>query len=183
MTEVRMPLFLQRPETGEHDPYYQKYIARVPDGDFVEILARQADETLGILRELPDNAADQAYAAGKWSIKEVIGHLCDSERIFGYRLLRIGRGDQTPMEGFDENAYTPAGEFGARTLASMLEEFAAVRAATITLIAGLPNDGWSKSGIANNTPISARALAYIIAGHELHHREILLTRYLPQLAP
>jgi uncharacterized damage-inducible protein DinB len=177
-----MPLFLQRPQTGEHDPYYQKYVARVPDGDFVEMLARQADETLGILRELPDNAADQAYAAGKWSIKEVIGHVCDAERIFGYRLLRIGRGDQTPMEGFDENAYTPAGEFGARTLASMLEEFAAVRAATITLIAGLPNEGWAKTGIANNTPISARALAYIIAGHELHHREILLTRYLPQLS-
>ena len=177
-----MPLYLQRPQSGEYNPYYERYIARVPDGDFVEVLARQADDTLGLLRDLADNAADQAYAPGKWSIKEVIGHVCDAERIFGYRLLRIARGDQTPMEGFDENKYAPAGQFGARTLASMLEEFAAVRAATITLIAGLPNDGWSNTGVANDSPISARALAYIIAGHELHHRDILLTRYLPQIA-
>ena len=85
------------------------------------------------------------------------------------------------MEGFDENKYAPAGQFGARTLASLLEEFAAVRAATITLIAGLPNDGWSNTGVANDSPVSARAIAYIIAGHELHHREVLQTRYLPQV--
>jgi len=176
-----MPLYLQRPQTGEYDAYYDKYIARVPDGDFIEILARQADETLAVLRDLPDNAADQAYAAGKWSVKEVIGHVCDAERIFAYRLLRIARGDQTPLEGFDENKYAPAGQFGARTLASMLEEFAAVRAATITLIAGLPNDAWANTGVANNSPVSARSLAYILAGHELHHRDVLQTRYLPQL--
>ena len=177
-----MPLFLQRPEAGEFIPYYEKYIARVPDGDFVEILARQADETLSILRELPDNAADMAYAEGKWTVKELIGHLCDAERIFCYRLLRIGRGDQTPLEGFDENAYAPAGEFNTRSLASMLEEFAAVRAATITLIAGMPTDGWLRTGTANESPVSARAIAFIIAGHELHHREILITRYLPVVA-
>ena len=178
-----MPLFLERPEAGEYLPYYEKYIARVPDGDLVEMLARQADETLSILRELPDNAADQAYAEGKWTVKEVVGHLCDAERIFGYRLLRIGRGDQTPIEGFDENAYAPAGEFNARTLASMVEEFAAVRAATITLVAGLPTDGWGRTGSANGAAVSARAIGYIIAGHELHHREILVTRYLPVIAP
>jgi uncharacterized damage-inducible protein DinB len=172
-----MPLFLERPVAGEYQPYYEKYVSRVPDGDFVEILARQADETLAMLRELPDNAADKAYAEGKWSVKEVVGHVCDSERIFGYRLLRIGRGDQTPMEGFDENSYAPAGEFNGRTLASLLEEFAAVRAATITLVAGMPTEGWSRIGTANNAPVSARAIAYIIAGHELHHREILMTRY------
>ncbi|HEY0809558.1 MAG TPA: DinB family protein [Longimicrobiales bacterium] len=177
-----MPLYLERPQPGEYNPYYDRYIARVPDGDFIEIMARQADETLGVLQELPDNAADEAYAPGKWSIKEVIGHVCDAERIFCYRLLRIARADQTPMEGFDENKYAPAGQFGARTLASLLEEFAAVRAATITLIAGLPNDGWSNTGVANDSPVSARAIAYIIAGHELHHREVLQTRYLPQMA-
>jgi uncharacterized damage-inducible protein DinB len=176
-----MPLYLQRPAPGEYNPYYDRYIARVPDGDLIEILARQADETLAVLQNLPDNAADYAYAEGKWSIKELIGHVCDAERIFSYRLLRIGRGDETPIEGFDENAYAPAGQFGARTLASLLEEFAAVRAATITLIAGLPTEGWLQTGTANDNPVSARAIAYIMAGHELHHREILLTRYLPQL--
>lgn len=176
-----MPLYLQRPQAGEFNPYYEKYIARVPDGDFVEQLARNADETLAILRAIPDNAGDRAYAEGKWSIKELVGHICDAERIFSYRLLRIGRGDQTPMESFDENAFVPAGDFAQRTMASLNEEFASVRAATITLVAGLPTDGWLRLGAASGSPVSARALAFIIAGHELHHREILLTRYLPQL--
>jgi uncharacterized damage-inducible protein DinB len=176
-----MPLFMERPEAGEFNPYYEKYIARVNDGDLIETLAHQADETLSILRAIPDNAADQAYAEGKWTIKEVIGHVCDAERIFAYRLLRIARGDQTPLPGFDENQYAPAGQFGQRTLASLVEEFAAVRAATIALVAGLPSDAWLRTGQASDSTVSTRALAYIIAGHELHHREILLTRYLPQL--
>ena len=176
-----MPLFLERPAAGEFDPYYEKYISKVDTGDFIEILAHQADETLSLLRAIPDNAADYAYAEGKWSIKEVVGHVCDAERIFAYRLLRVGRGDMTPLASFDENAYAPAGRFGERTLASLNEEFAAIRAATIALVAGLPNDAWLRIGKASDRPISPRALAYIIAGHELHHREILLTRYLPQL--
>ena len=177
-----MPLYLERPAAGEFNPYYERYITRVPDGDFVELLARHADETLALLRELPDNAADRAYAEGKWTVKEVIGHVCDAERIFAYRLLRIARGDQTPLPGFDENVYTPAGQFGERTLASLLEEFAAVRAATITLVAGLPTNGWLEHGTASDSKVSARAIAYILAGHELHHREILIERYLPVLA-
>ena len=177
-----MPLFMDRPESGEFNPYYEKYIARVPSGDLIETLARQADDTLSILRGIPDNAADHAYAEGKWTIKEVIGHVCDAERIFSYRLLRIARGDQTPLPGFDENVYAPAGQFGGRTLASLMEEFAAVRAATIALAAGLPAEGWLRTGTASDSMVSARALAYIIAGHELHHRTVLLERYLPQLA-
>lgn len=176
-----MPLFLERPGAGEFDPYYEKYIARVGSGDFIELLAHQADETLAMLRAIPDNAADHAYAEGKWTIKEVVGHVCDAERIFAYRLLRIGRNDMAPLAGFNEQEYVPAGRFGERTLASLCEEFAAVRAATIALVAGLPNDGWLRIGTASDRPVSPRALAYILAGHELHHREILLERYLPQL--
>lgn len=172
-----MPLFLQRPEEGEYLPYYGKYIALVPDGDLIEMLARDADETLALLRAQPPEAADHAYGEGKWTVKEVIGHLCDAERVFSYRLLRTARADTTPLAGFDENAYVPAGEFGSRTLESLLEEFFAVRASTIALVAGLPDDAWARAGIANDSPISARAIAYIIAGHELHHREILVTRY------
>lgn len=172
-----MPLFLQRPAAGEYVPYYEKYIARVPDGDLIEILAHSADDTLALVRAQPPEAAGHAYAEGKWTVKEVIGHVCDAERIFSYRLLRIARADTTPLAGFDENTYAPAGEFGERTLESLLEEFAAVRAATIALVAGLPDNAWARSGIANDSPISARAIAYILCGHELHHREVLLTRY------
>jgi uncharacterized damage-inducible protein DinB len=176
-----MPLFLERPAAGEYDSYYEKYIAKVGAGDFIETLAHQADETLSLLRAIPDNAADHAYAEGKWTVKEVVGHVCDAERIFSYRLLRVGRNDRTPLASFNENDYVPAGRFDQRTLASLNEEFAAVRAATIALVAGLPNDAWLRLGVASDRPISPRALAYIIAGHELHHRDILLTRYLPQL--
>jgi uncharacterized damage-inducible protein DinB len=177
-----MPLYLQRPAEGEFNPYYGKYIGLVPDGDFVELLARQADDTLSVLRAIPENMAGHAYAEGKWTIKEVVGHVCDAERIFAYRLLRFGRGDQSPLSSFDENTYVPAGQFAQRTLASLVEEFAAIRSATIALVAGLPADGWLNTGPASGSPVSARALAYIIAGHELHHRDILLTRYLPQIS-
>lgn len=177
-----MPLYLQRPLGGEFNPYYEKYIALVPEGDFVEVLARQADDTLSILRAIPENMAGHAYAEGKWTIKELVGHVCDAERIFSYRLLRFARGDVTPLASFDENSYVPAGQFAQRTLASLIEEFAAVRAATIALVAGLPADAWLRTGPASGWPVSARALAFITAGHELHHREILLTRYLPQIS-
>ena len=173
-----MPLFLQRPFEGEYLPYYDKYITRVPDGDLIEMLARHADETIALLRHQPPDMADYAYAEGKWTVKQVVGHLCDAERIFDYRLLRIARSDATPLAGFDENAYVPPGRFETRTLESLLEEFAAVRQATIALVAGLPDDAWSRSGVANGDGISARAIAYIMLGHELHHREVLLTRYL-----
>ncbi|HUP88655.1 MAG TPA: DinB family protein [Longimicrobiales bacterium] len=176
-----MPLFLQRPEPGEYVEYYGNYIARVPDGDLIESLARHADETIALLRQQPAGVLDFAYAEGKWTVKEVVGHVCDAERIFSYRLLRIGRGDETPLSGFDENIYVPAARSGERTLESLLEEFAAVRRSTIALIAGLPEEAWSRSGVANNSPISARAIAYIIGGHELHHREVLQTRYLAHL--
>jgi hypothetical protein len=172
-----MPLFLQRPAEGEYLPYYEKYISLVADGDLIDLLARTADTTIAYVRHQPTEFADHAYAEGKWTVKEVVGHVCDAERVFSYRLLRIGRGDETPIEGFDENVYVPRGKFAERTLESMLEEFAAVRQATISLIGGLPDEAWSRSGIANGNPISARALAYIIPGHELHHAAILRARY------
>ena len=178
-----MPLFLQRPSAGEFIPYYGKYISLVTDGDLIEMLARNADETIALLRAQPPEMADHAYAAGKWTVKEVIGHVCDAERIFAYRILRIARDDRTPMEGFDENAYVPAGDFGSRTLESLIEEFTAVRQASIALIASLSDEAWARVGVANNDGISARALAYILAGHELHHREILLTRYWTSAQP
>lgn len=167
-----------RPNADEYDPSYAQYIARVPDGDIIAILATQIDDTLALLRELSDEQALFAYGPGKWSIKEVIGHVADAERVFAYRALRFARGDATPLPGFDENTYTPAGRFDERPLASLCAELVTVRRATVALLAGLPREGWTYAGKANDAGISVRALAWITAGHELHHREILAQRYL-----
>ncbi len=167
-----------RPGANEHSPYYGRYIARVPAGGLVSLLERQMQETRGLLEPLSDAQADHAYAPGKWTIKEVIGHLADSERIFSYRALRFGRGDATELAGFDQDPYVPAGAFGARMLVSLVEELTAVRQATVRLLAGLPAEAWLRRGVASGHVVSVRALACIIAGHELHHRSILETRYL-----
>jgi hypothetical protein len=169
---------IARPETSEYIPYYGKYIALVPDGDLVDTLRGQIGETLSLLRTIPEERASYRYAPGKWSIKEVVGHLADVERIMTYRALRIARGDSTPMPGFDENAYVPAGNFEARPLASLAHEFEQVRAATVAFLETLEPVAAARRGTANNAEISARALAYIIAGHERHHVAILKERYL-----
>jgi hypothetical protein len=166
-----------RPEAGEFDPYYARYIDRVPDGDIVSLLENQIRSTAALLRAVPEDRATYRYAEGKWSIAEVVGHLIDAERIFGYRALRIGRGDTTPIEGFDQDAYVPAGEFDRRTLADLVGDFEAVRRATLTLIRGFPPGAWSRIGTANTKPISVRALIYIIAGHERDHLGTLKARY------
>lgn len=168
----------QRPQADEYAEFYGKYVAHVPGGDIVALLATQVDDTLALLRELTDAQARHAYAPGKWSIKEVVGHMADAERVFAYRALRIARGDTTPLPGFDENAYVPAGNFNDRPLASLLAEFMAVRGATVALLAGLPAGAWTRRGTASNAEVSVRGIAWITAGHELHHRAILEERYL-----
>lgn len=175
--------YAQRPAPDEYLVYYHKYASRVPDGDIIAILATQLEDTLTLLRDVTDERGLHAYAPGKWSIKEVIGHISDVERVMGYRALRFARGDETPLPGFDENVYTPAGEFNARPIASLLAELASVRRGTVALLAGLPAQAWTRSGAANNAAVTVRALAWIIAGHELHHRELIATRYLAAPVP
>lgn len=170
-----------RPQPHEYDPYYQKYVGLVPAGDIIAILRDQLAGTIGLLRAVPPAAESFAYAPGKWSFREVVGHLSDVERVFMYRALRIARGDTTPLAGFDENLYVPAGEFADRPLGALLEELVAVRAATVALLAGLPGAAWSRGGSANGVGVTVRALAVITAGHELHHRAILSERYLAAL--
>ena len=166
-----------RPEAGEFDPYYARYIDRVPDGDVASLLENQIRSTAAVLRAIPAERATYRYAEGKWSIAEVVGHIIDAERIFGYRALRIARADTTPIEGFDQDGYVPAGEFDRRTLADLVGDFEAVRRSTLTLIRGFPPAAWTRSGTANNKPISVRALIYIIAGHERDHLGTLKARY------
>ena len=168
----------QRPAADEHAPYYGKYIDRVPDGDIETVLEEQIGDTLALLRSLSEEDGGRAYAEGKWTVKEVVGHVSDAERIFSYRLLRAARGDATPLPGFDENAFTPAGRFNERTLASLVDELAAVRAATLALVRGLSADAWDRRGVASGHGFSVRAAAYIIAGHERHHAGLIRERYL-----
>jgi uncharacterized damage-inducible protein DinB len=167
-----------RPQPNEHSPYYGTYIARVPDGDIVETLARAADGILPVLRALPESMGGKRYAEGKWSIREVAGHIIDTERVFAYRAMRFARSDETELPGFDENAFVARASFDSRTLESLCEEFAAVRAATVCLFRSFTPEEWTLAGTANRARMSVRAYAWVTAGHELHHVGVLKSRYL-----
>ena len=169
---------MTRPDPTEYDPYFGKYISLVPDGDIVSILSSQVENTLALLRTITEQRGGHAYAPGKWSIKEVVGHMTDTERIFAYRGLRIGRNDRTPLPGFEQDDYVANTNFNARTLGSLMEELAAVRRASVQLFQHFNGEEWQRRGTANERQISARAVAYNIAGHELHHVDVLKSRYL-----
>jgi DinB superfamily len=173
---------VDRPASSEYAPYYAGYIARVPEGNVLALLETQISETLSFLRAQGEAWAGTRYAPGKWSVKEVVGHLCDTERIMSYRALRIAREDRTPLPGFEQDDYVRTAHSDRRSLADLLEDFATVRAATLHLFRSFDADAWTRSGIANSLEISVRALAYIIAGHERHHLEIVRTRYAPSAA-
>jgi len=169
---------IRRPAPQEFPPYYGSYVSEVPGEDALPVLIAQRASTASFLATIPAARAGFRYAEGKWSLREVIGHLSDSERIFCYRLLRFARADETPLAGFDENRYVPAGEFERRSLADVAGEFAAVRDATLGLVRSLDETQLGRSGLANGKPITARALAWIIAGHEAHHLRVIRERYL-----
>ena len=175
-----MSTTIPRPRADEHVEYYSRYISQVPDGDLIAMLRDQIVETAGLLRGLSEDQANYAYAEGKWSIKEVIGHLADAERVFQYRALTFVRAPGSSLPGFDENAWVPTGEFNRRTLADLLEEFQVVRASTVQLARHFNEEMLTKRGTANGNEISVRALLYIIAGHERHHAALLRERYLKQ---
>ena len=168
----------ERPETSEYAPFYAGYIAQVPEGDLLDLLERQGEETTRLLAGLPASRGDFAYAPGKWTLKEVLGHIADAERVFAYRALRFARGDVTPLASFDEQAWTPDSGARSRTVADLGEELRAVRAATLALLRHLPAEAPTRRGTASGREISVRALAWIIAGHERHHLRILRERYL-----
>ena len=172
------PVSLPRPGEDESAPFYHGYIAKVPGERIGEYLATQLREVQQLLASLDDAGARYRYAPEKWSVKEIVGHLCDAERIFAYRLLRIARADTTPLPGFDENAYVPPAAFDARPLGDLLRELEAVRGSTIALVEGLPAGAWERRGQASGKSISTRAIAYIIVGHVAHHLDVLRERYL-----
>lgn len=168
---------IDRPGPGENATYYDTYLARVPDGDVLARLAEQNRRLIAGLAGLGEEKAGFRYAPGKWSVKEVVGHLMDAERVFAYRALRFARADLTPLPGFDEDAWMPAARFDARPLAALLEEYAAVRAATLALFRSFDGAALTRIGTANGNPMSVRALAWVLAGHEIHHAGVLRERY------
>jgi uncharacterized damage-inducible protein DinB len=170
-----------RPESGEYAPYYEEYIALVPGNEIVGVLEAQRKQMMQLFAARSERDGNFRYAPEKWTVKEVLGHVTDTERIFAYRALRIARGDQTPLSGFEQDDYVRAGAFGERTLADLAEEFAHVRSATVALFRSLDKDAWLRRGVANKNEVSVRALAFIVAGHELHHRHILEERYFPAI--
>lgn len=169
---------IARPNADEHSAFYGRYIQLVPDGDIVSILRDQIAGTAGLLRSAPSDRADFAYAPGKWTLKQVVGHMTDVERVMSYRALRFSRNDTTELPGFDENDWVANSNFAGRTLSDLVDEFEAVRAATIHLAKHLDADASSRRGTANGQGVSVRALLYIIAGHELHHAALVRERYL-----
>jgi hypothetical protein len=166
-----------RPEANEFAASYAKYIALVPGDDALATLESQRLHMMQMLSARSEREGNFRYAPDKWSVKEVVGHLADSERVFAYRAMRIARGDQTPMAGFEQDDYVKSGGFGERRLTDLAEEFAAVRIATIALFRSLNDAAWTCRGVANKNEVTVRALAFIIAGHELHHQRILDERY------
>jgi len=166
-----------RPESSEYAPFYHGYVATVPEGDVVALLRQNGGELHDALAAIPEDRGGFRYADGKWSIREVVGHMIDAERIFTYRALRIARGDTTPLATFDENEYVKTAGSEARTLSNLVRELGAVREASVQLFESLPDDAWGRSGVASGKNISVRALVYIVTGHAMHHLRILRERY------
>ena len=166
------------PESTEYAPAFTGYVARVAEvEDPLRELTSQRARVVARLAKLSDEQAAFRYAPGKWSIKELVGHLSDAERVFAYRLLRIGRGDTTPLPGFEENDYARKAQSDQRRFGELLAEWSVVRAATMALASSLPEADWTNVGTSNNAPMSARALLFIILGHTEHHLGVLGDRY------
>ena len=169
---------IQRPSENEYPAYYQPYVNLVPDTDLVQLLKENLQETVQLFEGLSEEEGLFRYSPNKWSIKEVLGHMTDTERIMSYRLMRVGRGDPTPLAGFNENDYVAGSQINQLPISDILEDFIATRKATLTLIRNMPTEAWANIGIANGAEITAQAIAYIIAGHAIHHRKIITERYL-----
>jgi hypothetical protein len=177
-TTTSTPTASLRPQPGEYTPYYERYISLVTANDILAALEDQRRQMLLLLCGRAEADGDLRYAPEKWSLKELLGHVNDTERIMSYRALRISRGDAIPIEGYEQDDYVRNGPFARRPLADLIEDYIAVRRATISLFRNLDEPAWSRRGVANKNEVTVRALAYIIAGHELHHRRVLEEKYL-----
>ncbi len=170
----------RRPNTTEYDPRFERYMQLVPEDDAAEALTRQLQVTTDLIQNIPASMADYRYEPGKWTTREVIGHVLDTERILGFRLLTFARGDGTPLMRAEEECYVRAGKFSRFPLTEWMEELALVRQSNIALVRHLPDDAWDRTGTVSGLPITVRAIAYFMVGHERHHIQILKNRYLKE---
>ncbi|HEX7938141.1 MAG TPA: DinB family protein [Gemmatimonadaceae bacterium] len=168
----------RRPAASEYAPFYETYVKLVPNENILSVLERGGAATQKVLRTIDETKSQHRYAPGKWSIREVVGHIADSERVFTYRALRFARADATELPGFDQDVWATTTNAHSRTLVSLLDELQALRAATITLFRGFDDAAWDRAGVASKNPVTVRALAFIVAGHEHHHLQIVKERYL-----
>lgn len=169
---------MDRPEKTEYNDYYETYMSLVDETEIVAALELQLKEMREIFREISEEKSDFAYAAGKWTIKQLVGHMIDTERIFGYRALRISRGDASPIEGFEQDAYVENAPFEDYKFSELADEFECARRVSISFFRHLGSDAWRLKGTASGSPVSVRALAYMMVGHVRHHTKILKERYL-----
>jgi hypothetical protein len=167
-----------RPVAGEYDPYFDGYIARVTETDILAVLASQKKEFIGLISGVGEERGGYRYAEGKWSIRQVIGHVIDAERVFGYRAVCIARGDQTPLPSFDEGPYAAAAGSDGVPLAELVGEFRSLRESHEMMFKHLPREAWTRKGNSAGSPTTPRAIAFIIAGHARHHASVLAERYL-----
>ena len=170
-------VMIARPAASEYNPHYAGYVAAVPEGDLLETLESQIEDAVKLLKGVDDKKSRHRYAPDKWSVREVVGHLADSERVFAYRALRFARGDATPLPSFDENEWAKISNADARPLPDLVAELTVVRGASLALFRSFTDKEFARAGIASGNPITVRALAYIITGHERHHVRILRERY------
>lgn len=169
---------MKRPEKNEYAEYYETYVSLVDETDIVAALENQIPDLQNLFGEIPEAKGSYAYAEDKWSIKELLGHLTDAERVFAYRALRFARADKTPVEGFDQEPYIENADFNSVKLDDLVEELLLLRKANVLFFKNLSPEAWNRTGVASNAEVSVRALAYIIGGHTRHHLRILKERYL-----
>jgi uncharacterized damage-inducible protein DinB len=172
---------MRRPEASEYAEFYAGYISQIPGTDVVGVLEAQKLQMLQLFSARSERDGSFRYAPDKWTVKEVLGHITDAERVFTYRALRIGRGDKTPLPGFEQDDFIRNGAFERRTLMDLAEEFGMVRSATLALFRSFGEEVWDRRGVASQKEVTVRALAFITAGHQIHHRGILEERYFPAI--
>jgi hypothetical protein len=167
-----------RPAADEYAPYYASYVDKVPDGDIISRLAAQRDEVEKLLEAIPPEKETYRYAEGKWSVREVVGHIIDAERVFAYRTLVFARGDRTPQPGFEQDDYVAASGYHAQPIADLVSEFIVHRNSYLWLVRAFGEDIWMRGGTANGVEFTVRSIPWIIAGHAAHHLDVLKERYL-----
>ena len=169
---------MAKPESSEYAAYFGRYIGEAPDGDILDLLKEQRGAFAGFLATIGEERAGFRYEPGKWSVKEVVGHVVDTERIFGCRALAIARGEQTPLPSFEQDEYVAQADFDSRTLASLADEFEGLRRSHIELFGSFGDGAWTRRGVASGNEVTVRAIAWILAGHLIHHESVIRERYL-----